>query len=58
MTCDEKTTNWPPGVRCQGSQFFSGTKLNVFSRLFPGKSNKIPGQFNFESTVCTDYAEM
>ncbi len=33
----------------QGSIFSGDTKVYVFSRLFPGKSNEIPGQFDFES---------
>ncbi len=33
----------------QGSHFFGDTKFHVFSVLFPGKSNEIPGQFGSES---------
>ncbi len=36
----------------QGSHFSGDTKSHVFSRLFAGKTNEIPGQFGFES-VCT-----
>ncbi len=35
--------------RFQGSYLSGDMKFHVFSRLFPGKSNEIPGQFNFES---------
>ncbi len=33
----------------QSSHFSGDTKFHVFSRLFPGKCNEIPGQFGFES---------
>ncbi len=36
-------------IYMQGSYFSSDTKYHVFSRLFLGKSNEIPGQFDFES---------
>ncbi len=32
----------------QGSHFSGEMKFHVFSRLFPGKSNEITGQFDFE----------
>ncbi len=32
-----------------GSHFSGDNKFHVFSRLFPGKCNEIPGQFGFES---------
>ncbi len=35
--------------RIQGSHFSGDTTFHVFSRLFLGKSNEIPGQFDFES---------
>ncbi len=33
----------------EGSHFSCDTKFHVFSRLFPGKSNEIKGQFGFKS---------
>ncbi len=33
----------------QGTHFSGDTKFHVFSRLFPGKCNEIPGQFGFEA---------
>ncbi len=36
-------------VNSQGSHFSGDTKFHVFSRLFPGKCDEIPGQFVFES---------
>ncbi len=33
----------------QGSHFFGNMKFHLFSWLFPGKSNALPGQFCFES---------
>ncbi len=35
----------------QGSHLSGDRKFQVFSWLFPGKRNKIPGQFGFESVL-------
>ncbi len=44
------TTVYHRRLTCmQGSHFSCDTKFHVFSKLFPGKSNQIQGQFGFES---------
>ncbi len=42
-------TSATESFRPQGSHFPGDTKCHVFSRLFPGKINEIPGQFDIES---------
>ncbi len=36
----------------------TGFPLHVFSRLFPGKINEIPGQFGSESVFVLIYVDM
>ncbi len=36
------------GVK-QGSHFSGDMKFHIFSKLFPGKSNNIQGQFGFKT---------
>ncbi len=38
----------------EDSHVSGDTKFQVFSRLFPGKSNEIPAQFGFESVFVYD----
>ncbi len=49
---------WQVSMYLHGSHFYGDTKFHIFSRLFPGKSNEIPGQFGFESVFSVDNIDM
>ncbi len=42
----------------QGSHFSGDMKFHVFSRLFPGKSNEIPGHLALNYSVYVDNVDM